>query len=55
MVLVLAIAVASPASANLQDDHYDGNIFVLYGGNGSLVPPRSNLAQSLQINRPSQC
>ncbi|AFY71800.1 hypothetical protein Pse7367_3565 [Thalassoporum mexicanum PCC 7367] len=52
-VLTLTIAIAGPASASLQDDHYDGNIFALYGGNGSLVPPRSNLAQSLRIDRPA--
>ncbi|NBD32643.1 MAG: thioredoxin family protein, partial [Cyanobacteria bacterium] len=27
------------AIAGLDDDRYDGNIFALYAGNGSLVPP----------------
>jgi len=33
--------------ASLTDDHFEGNIFVLYGGNGSLVPPKVTLAKSL--------
>lgn len=41
------------AYANLNDDKYDGNIFVLYAGNGSLVPPRMTLAQSLKRDKPS--
>lgn len=42
------------AWAGLEDDRYDGNIFALYAGNGSLVPPRVSLAQSLkQDNRPT--
>lgn len=43
----------SPAWAGLQDDHYDGNIFALYGGNGSIVPPRMTLADSLKRNQPA--
>ncbi|AFY60496.1 hypothetical protein Syn6312_1319 [Synechococcus sp. PCC 6312] len=42
-----------PAWAGLTDDHFDGNIFALYGGNGSLVPPRVTLAQSLQRAQPT--
>jgi len=37
--------------AGLQDDRYDGNIFALYGGNGSLVPPKVSLSQSLRSDR----
>ena len=40
-----------PAQAMLTDDNYDGNIFALYGGNGSIVPPKISLAQSLQQGR----
>ncbi|MEM1238520.1 MAG: thylakoid membrane photosystem I accumulation factor [Cyanobacteria bacterium P01_H01_bin.26] len=36
------------AWASLTDDRYDGNIFALYAGNGAIVPPRVNLAQSLK-------
>ncbi|MEM1310612.1 MAG: thylakoid membrane photosystem I accumulation factor [Cyanobacteria bacterium P01_D01_bin.71] len=41
------------AWAGLDDDRYDGNIFALYAGNGSLVPPRVTLAQSMQSNKPA--
>lgn len=43
----------NPVYASLKDDRYDGNIFALYGGNGSLVPPRVTLEQSLNIGRPA--
>ncbi len=48
-VLFLAIL---PASASLSDDRYDGNIFVVYAGNGGLVPPRLTLTQSLKRQMP---
>ncbi|MEB3213357.1 MAG: thylakoid membrane photosystem I accumulation factor [Leptolyngbyaceae bacterium] len=38
----------SPAHASLTDDRYDGNIFALYAGNGSIIPPRLTLAQALE-------
>jgi hypothetical protein len=41
------------AWAGLTDDNYDGNIFALYAGNGSLVPPRVSLEQSLKYNKPA--
>jgi hypothetical protein len=37
-----------PAQAGLTDDRYDGDIFALYAGNGSLVPPKLTLADSLK-------
>lgn len=57
--LVLAItAIAllgygTPALANIDDDRYDGNIFVVYAGNGSLMPPRLRLGESLQREMPA--
>jgi len=42
-----------PALAGLDDDKFEGNVFVLYGGNGSLVPPRVTLAASLKQNKPA--
>jgi Thioredoxin-like domain len=42
-----------PALATINDDRYDGNIFLVYAGNGALVPPRLNLAQSLKRKRPA--
>lgn len=53
IALLLIFSLASPASASLTDDHYDGNIFPLYGGNGYLVPPRVTLAQSLDKGTPA--
>ena len=43
----------SPASASISDDRYEGNIFVLFGGNGSLVPPRMDLPTSLKREKPA--
>ena len=38
--LVLALLWLAPgAIAGPNDDNFDGNIFALYGGNGSLIPP----------------
>lgn len=41
-----------PAWAGLNDDHYEGNIFALYAGNGSLFPARVTLAEAFQRDRP---
>ena len=42
-----------PASAALTDDRFDGNIFALYAGNGSLVPPKVTLADSFKKEKPA--
>jgi hypothetical protein len=42
-----------PASAALTNNTYDGNIYALYAGNGSLVPPRGTLAQAMADHRPA--
>lgn len=47
----LCIGLAAPAQASLQDDRFDGNIFALYAGNGSLVPPKVTLASSLDNHK----
>lgn len=52
-LLCLGVFSVAPAAAGITDDHFDGNIFVLYASNGSLVPPRSSLAESKQRERPS--
>jgi thiol-disulfide isomerase/thioredoxin len=49
-LLVLGI---QPAIAGINDDKYDGNIFVLYAGNGSLVPARETLEKSLAEHKPT--
>lgn len=45
---LLLFSETPTAIAGLKDDHFDGNIYALYGGNGSLVPPKVTLEQSLQ-------
>lgn len=52
-LLVVAFAWGAPAIALIDDDGYDGNIFVLYAGNGGIVPPRASLAQSLEREKPA--
>jgi thiol-disulfide isomerase/thioredoxin len=42
-----------PALSGIKDDTYDGNVFVIYAGNGSLVPARETLAQSLAEHKPT--
>ncbi|MBE9223935.1 thylakoid membrane photosystem I accumulation factor [Phormidium sp. LEGE 05292] len=59
--LILVVATLSclflfgtpSALAGMNNDNYDGNIFVLYGGNGSLVPPKVTLAESLKRDKPT--
>jgi len=41
------------ALADLNNDRYDGNIFVVYGGNGSLVPTKVTLKQALAAHKPT--
>ena len=43
---------AEPAQAARDNNTYDGNIYALYAGNGSLVPPRSSLAEAMADHRP---
>ena len=42
-----------PAIAGIDDDKYEGNIYILYAGNGSLVPPRIDLKESLKRETPA--
>lgn len=51
LLLAVSLGFGSAAKASLNDDRYDGNIFALYAGNGSLVPPRSSLALALEQHR----
>jgi hypothetical protein len=53
VALLVCALLAWPlgAWASLDNDRYDGNIFALYAGNGSLVPPRLTLAQALAEHR----
>ena len=51
--LGLLIGKPSSATADIDNDRYDGNIFVVYAGNGSLVPSRLTLNQSLARKIPT--
>ena len=51
ILLLLSVGLAVPASAVLNDNAYDGNIYALYAGNGSLVPPSTTLADSMASGR----
>ena len=53
MVVGLGVLGMPPALAGLTDDRYDGEIFTLYAGNGSLVPPKFSLAEALKRDRPA--
>ncbi len=58
MFLVFLLVVctglsAAPASALLNDDRYDGNIFALYGSNGGMIPPRVSLKQAKEQGIPA--
>jgi hypothetical protein len=50
-LVLLMLGLATPAFAALTSNSYDGNIYALYAGNGSLVPPRTSLGQSLASHR----
>jgi hypothetical protein len=50
-IVAASIAWPSLAAASLENDRYDGNIYALYAGNGSLVPPRLTLAEALAARR----
>ncbi len=53
VITCLLITTVQPAIAGINDDRYDGNIFVVYAGNGSLVPPAQTLAQTLAQHKPA--
>ena len=53
LCLVSLSGILSPAAfAGINDDRYDGNIYVVYSGNGSLVPPPLDLAASRDREMP---
>ncbi|MDM9382766.1 thylakoid membrane photosystem I accumulation factor [Chlorogloeopsis sp. ULAP01] len=53
LLACLFILSTTPAVAGIKDDRYDGNIFVVYAGNGSLVPPKATLATALKEHKPA--
>lgn len=56
LILSLSLTVwlsnTFPSHAEIDTDRYDGNIFVVYAGNGSLVPPKLTLKQSFDRKLP---
>jgi hypothetical protein len=50
-VSIALLLHVAPAAAVLNSDSYDGNIYALYAGNGSLVPPANTLEESLAEGR----
>ena len=53
VITIAALSFSNPALAGLTDDRYDGEIFALYAGNGSLVPPKVKLADSFDKHKPA--
>ncbi len=53
LIFICSCLLVNPAFAGIDDDKYDGNVFVLYAGNGSLVPAKISLADSLKVNKPA--
>ena len=51
--LITTIGFVPSALAEIDTDRYDGNIFVVYAGNGSLVPSKTTLKQSMEKNIPA--
>ena len=52
-LLILLIISVNPVLSARDTDSYDGNIYPIYAGNGSLVPPPSTLSESLKNERTS--
>ncbi len=52
-ILILLIIATNPVYSARDTNSYDGNIFPIYAGNGSLVPPPSTLSESLKNKRTS--
>ena len=51
--ILIFICVNIPVYGSRISDSYDGNIFPIYAGNGSLVPPQTSLKESIQNKRVS--
>ena len=53
LVTCLLLLGMPTANAEIDTDRFEGNIFVLYAGNGSLVPSKVTLAESIAGARPT--
>ena len=52
-IIIILIISVNPVYSARDTDSYDGNIFPIYAGNGSLVPPPSTLSESIKNERTS--
>ena len=54
ILFCLSLLIIQPTTtlADINNDRYDGNIFVVYAGNGSLVPSKLTLKQSFERKLP---
>ena len=53
ILIYLITNINIPVYGSRISDSYDGNIFPIYAGNGSLVPPQTSLKESIQNKRVS--
>ena len=53
LLMFLLFTSIQPLNAARDTNSFDGNIFPIYAGNGSLVPPASTISDSLQNKRTS--
>ncbi len=53
LVMCLLLLGMPAANAEINTDRFEGNIFVLYAGNGSLVPSKVTLAKSIKGAKPT--
>ena len=51
LIFSLIFFLNNPVIASRTSDSYDGNIFPIYAGNGSIVPPQTTLKESLKNDR----
>ena len=53
LTITIVICFNCPAIAARDTNTYDGNIFPIYAGNGSIVPPKTSLKQSINEGKVS--
>ena len=51
LIILLIFLSTYKANAARDTNSYDGNIFPIYAGNGSIVPPQTTLQESLKNER----
>ncbi|WP_299410280.1 thylakoid membrane photosystem I accumulation factor [Acaryochloris sp. IP29b_bin.148] len=53
VLCLLGLGTSQGAIAGINDDEYDGNIFILYASNAALIPPKVNLAAAMRKEMPT--